>query len=633
MRVWFTEGVELRQRLGLRVQRARRRVAIRVALVRLLGRAPVYLVGAVLVLTVAAGLLPVAFLLAGGELASRIDASQRGGEASFDAVYRIFVLLVGLFLAVEVLAPLQARLRWLLMRELDGVVRERAMVASLAGTDMTRLHDDDWQWAMGYLRAMVHYSASPGGAAAGLLGVARDYLTAVAAAVVLATFNAWLAVVALAVAMVVRVGWRRAEISIVDAWITGMGSFNESRYFVELGIGRGAAHEIRLFGLWDWLGGRIGRAGAAGWAPTWERRTKGMGVQSTLHLALVGATATAGLVWGARAATDGRLGVGDLVVFVAALFTALAAGRVFADDGAVEFGGRTMRPVQTIERLARGTLVEEAGRQTVPDTPAPHIELRDMWFRYPGSDDDVLRGVSMQIRAGTSAVLVGLNGAGKTTLIRLICGLYPPQRGAVLIDGVDLRELDLESWHRRIAPMFQDFLRIQTSLRENVQLGAAHVAGDAAALRAAADEAGVLGFGERLPAGFDTALAVTHADGADLSGGQWQRIGVARALYSMQSGARFLILDEPTSNLDTSSEERLVRRLIDETRGHATALLVTHRLALARRTDRIYVLEAGRIVQQGSHDELIAGGGPYASAFAMQASLYPLTEERDDRPR
>jgi ATP-binding cassette subfamily B protein len=615
---------KIRRQLG----RARWRLATRVALARLLRRAPARLVATCLVLTVAAGLLPVGFIVAGGELAARIDEARADRGASFDPVYRAFAILVALFLAVEVMAPLQARLRWLLWRELDGVVRERAMRASLAGTDMTRLHDEGFLWSVGHLRAMVHYSATPGGAAAGLLGVLRDYITAVAAAVLLATFHVGLALLAFVVAMVVRVGWRHTEVGIVDAWIRGMDSFNESRYFVELGIGRGAAHEIRLFGLWDWLGGRIGRAGAAGWAPTWERRTKGMGVQSTVHLALMGATAAAGRVGAAAAAADGRLSVGDLVVFVPALFTVLAAGRVFADDGAVEFGGRMMRPMHTIERLARETIVDEAGRRPVRADGAPHIELRDVWFRYPGSEEDVLRGVSMTIPAGSSAVLVGLNGAGKTTLIRLICGLYPPRRGVVLVDGVDLRELDLDSWHRRIAPMFQEFLRIQAPLRENVQLGAVDVADDGAVHDAAA-EAGVLTFAERLPDGLETALAVSHADGSDLSGGQWQRVGVARALYAMGAGARFLILDEPTSNLDTSSEERLVRRLIDETRGEASVLLVTHRLALARRTDRIYVLEAGRIVEHGSHDELLAAGGRYANAFGMQASLYPLTEDGD----
>jgi ATP-binding cassette, subfamily B, bacterial len=232
----------------------------------------------------------------------------------------------------------------------------------------------------------------------------------------------------------------------------------------------------------------------------------------------------------------------------------------------------------------------------------------------------------LEIPSGTAAALVGLNGAGKTTLVRLLCGLYPPSSGAVLVDGVDLRALNLEEWPRRIAPMFQEFVRLHVSVAENVAVGAVESMGRGDAVRAALADAGALGFVEGLHNGADALLSTHHADGRDLSGGQWQRLAIALALFALSTGARFLILDEPTSNLDTASEERLVRRLLDDTRGSATALLVTHRLALARRTDRVFVVERGQVVEQGDHEELVALGGRYAGAFQMQASLYPLEE-------
>jgi ATP-binding cassette subfamily B protein len=223
-----------------------------------------------------------------------------------------------------------------------------------------------------------------------------------------------------------------------------------------------------------------------------------------------------------------------------------------------------------------------------------------------------------------------MNGAGKTTLVRLLCGLYPPDGGAVLVNGVDLREIDLDAWHALIAPMFQEFLRVPTTVGENVAVGAVEHLGDRTAVERALTEAGAKRFSDRLPEGLDSLLATRYADGTDLSGGQWQRLGIARALFALEHGARLLLLDEPTSNLDTSSEEHVVTKLLEETRGHATALLVTHRLALARRTDRIYVVEHGRVIEHGTHEDLLAAGGRYAAAFAMQASLYPLEEDGSD---
>jgi ATP-binding cassette subfamily B protein len=251
-------------------------------------------------------------------------------------------------------------------------------------------------------------------------------------------------------------------------------------------------------------------------------------------------------------------------------------------------------------------------------------------FRYPGGEHDVLSGVDLTIPAGGSVALIGMNGAGKTTLVKLLYGLYPPSRGTIFVDGADLRTLDPSAWHNLIAAMFQEFVRLPVTVRENVAVGAVEHLDDVRGARAALAEAGADRFADRLAEGAESLLATRSADGTDLSGGQWQRLAIARALFALRHGARFLVLDEPTSNLDTSSEERLVRRLLDGTRGTATTLLVTHRLALARRTDRIYVLEHGRVLESGTHGGLLELNGRYASAFNMQASLYPLEEAEDD---
>jgi ATP-binding cassette subfamily B protein len=607
----------------LRTADQRRRLA------RLLLRGPRLLVAASVAVAAVSGLLPVAFVLAGGALSRAIqDAVRAPGDPSLVPVYRAFLIVVGLFLASQLLGPLQERLRWLLRRRLDEHVRARIMTACLAGTDMRRLHDETFLEALRWVRGLVYYSITPGGGAVGLIGVSREYLTAVSAALVVGWFQPLLAVYALAVATVLRMHWRRADIRIIDHWRMGLPKIGEARYFVELGLGREAASEVRLFGLGGWLTDRIHAAGMEGWRGVWSSRTQTLRRQTLLHLLLGGSAAAVALIWAARATGRGSLTVPELVVFVPALFTLLGAGRAYPEDSTVEYGGRTVPAVETMERFARETVESETGRLAPPDRP-PAVELRGVWFRYPGSEHDVLRGVDLTIPAGGSAALVGMNGAGKTTLMRLICGLYHPQQGSILVDGVDLRELDIDAWHRRVAPMFQEFMRVQASVAENVAVGSVANAGDRDGITQAAEQAGVAVFAGRLAQGLDTPLSVSYAEGTDLSGGQWQRLGLARSLFSLAHGARLLILDEPTSNLDTSSEERLISRLVDETRGAATTLLVTHRLALARRTDVVYVLEGGAVVERGTHAELLRAGGRYSHAFGMQASLYPLDGDAD----
>jgi ABC-type multidrug transport system fused ATPase/permease subunit len=244
--------------------------------------------------------------------------------------------------------------------------------------------------------------------------------------------------------------------------------------------------------------------------------------------------------------------------------------------------------------------------------PAREIRFRQVTFGYPTSAAPVLAGFDLAIPAGTSLAIVGLNGAGKTTIAKLLCRLYDPQDGAIEVDGADLRDLDLDEWRARLAAVFQDFVRFELSLRDNVAPAGAP---DAVILEALA-EAGGAGLAD-----LGTVLARGYPGGTDLSGGQWQRIALARALCAVRLGAGVVLLDEPTAQLDVRGEAEIFDRILAATR-HTTTILISHRFSTVRHADRICVLERGRVVELGSHDELMAAGGRYRTMFELQASRF-----------
>jgi len=236
----------------------------------------------------------------------------------------------------------------------------------------------------------------------------------------------------------------------------------------------------------------------------------------------------------------------------------------------------------------------------------------------------VLSSLDLWVPSGSSVALVGENGAGKTTLIKLLCRFYDPTEGRITLDGVDLRELDLDELRSRLAVIFQDFVHYQLPVKDNIGFGAVQRMDDEALLREAAARVGVLERVESLPEGWETPLA-REFGGVDLSGGEWQRIALARTMMAqLGRDADLLILDEPTASLDVRLEHELYEHFADLSRGRTT-LLVSHRFSTVRMAERIVLLEEGRVVEDGSHGELMAAGRRYAELFEIQASHYGRT--------
>jgi ABC-type multidrug transport system fused ATPase/permease subunit len=381
-------------------------------------------------------------------------------------------------------------------------------------------------------------------------------------------------------------------------------------YADRLAVDAPAAKEVRLFGLADWVVERYVTRRLRMVEALFQARRLRLGPMRWGVLLVVGANVA--IFWSLAAdASAGRLALGSLVVFAQA-----AVGASALAFGEVDWWFRqSAQPIPKVLGLASRMRPAGAlglGHRGAAGLPARSIEFRSVRFGYGTSGPAVLDGFQLTIPAGSSLAIVGPNGAGKTTLAKLLCRFYDPQGGAVLVDGIDLRELDLEGWRRRLAAVFQDFVRYELSLRDNV----APTGAPDAAVTAALGQARAADL-----ASLDTILSRAYEGGTELSGGQWQRVALARALCAVELGAGLVILDEPTAQLDVRAEAEIFERILEATRG-CTTILVSHRFSTVRHADRICVLEAGRVVELGRHQELMDLGGRYRRMFDLQAARF-----------
>jgi ATP-binding cassette, subfamily B, bacterial len=396
----------------------------------------------------------------------------------------------------------------------------------------------------------------------------------------------------------------------------------EMEYYTHLSLETRVAHEVRVFGLGDFLLQRFRQRRGKAMAEVQRLRVREC-VQAQAFSGVMALVMAGAFVYTVLQASIGHLSVGDIALYLGAVGQAqevvVGFGWWFAYLSRERLQMRGLFDFLDNAQPAIALPRDEQG------APAPirlkeGVELRDVHFRYPGSGQDapVLQGVNAWLPAGKVTALVGVNGAGKSTLVKLLTRMYDPTSGLVLLDGSPLSHYDLASLRSRMAVLYQDFARFALTLRENIAVGDLQTDPDIQRIEQAARWSGVDEVAAKLPEGYATELTLRFEGGVELSGGEWQKVALAR---SFLRDAAMVILDEPASALDANAEYQLFQHFRELIAGK-TALLISHRLSTVRMADQILVLDGGCIVEAGSHAELMARGGHYASLYEMQAGRY-----------
>ncbi|MCW5725614.1 MAG: ABC transporter ATP-binding protein [Maricaulaceae bacterium] len=348
-----------------------------------------------------------------------------------------------------------------------------------------------------------------------------------------------------------------------------------------------------------------------------DRRLRGRRAYAGAALnALSSAVYLGAKIWVVLTAIGGAITLGQMTMLIAAVKQ--GQGALISLLGAFTGVYEDLLYISNLYAFLDGPEPAPRGRAAAGPTPGDGLRFEDVSFRYPAAPRPALDGVSLHIPPGIRLGIVGVNGSGKTTLIRLMTGLYAPQAGRVTLDGLDLRDWAPEALRARMAVMFQPYTRFKMTARDNIDMGEGLRNADDAALTAAAERGLAAELLQELPDGLETRLSRRFLDGRELSGGQWQRLALSRAL--LREAADIVILDEPTSAMDPAAEAEFMRRAAQRT--GRTTVLVSHRLANMREADHIILMDAGRIAEEGPHDALMAAGGAYASLYAQQAEPY-----------
>ena len=572
---------------------------------------------AILVLRAIRSFIPVAVLWIGKLIIDGVIAGVATVHGGGTPDWWHLAGLVGLELGIAVVGEGLARLSSLLESLLGDLFANRLSVRLMqhaATLDLAQFEDPE---IYDHLERARRQTVGRIGLFTLLLGTAQDLITLISLASVLLVQLPWLLLlltVAVLPAFLGEAHFASLGYSLLFRWTPERRLLDYLRY---MGASDESAKEVKLFGLSDFLVGRY-----ATLSEKFYQENKRLAVKRNIVSTLLVTLGTLGY-YGAYGVIIYRTVMGDFTIgtltFLAGSFR---QSRSLIQSVLISLSSIYEQSLYLSDLFTffdvRPSVVSKPGAKAVPRPLQAGFRFENVGFRYPGSQRWAVRGLSFAFEPHERVALVGENGAGKTTLVKLLARLYDPDEGRILLDGADLRDYDLDSLRKNIGIIFQDFVRYDFILRENIGVSQVEALGDEARIREAARRSLADSVATRVPQGFDQMLGRRFDNGVELSGGEWQKVALARAYMR---DAQVLILDEPTAALDARAEYEVFLRFAELTQGRM-AVLISHRFSTVRMADRILVLQGGELVDDGTHEELVARGGLYAELFSLQAAGY-----------
>jgi ATP-binding cassette subfamily B protein len=580
---------------------------------KLTWQASPWLTIAISAVTLISGLLPTATAYAAKLLLDAVVAAI-AGHGSKNAIVGVALFQFGIFALTAISSTLATISQTLLQEKMTLTIRHQVM------DHASKLHLAYFEGSESYdllRQASQEAPTRPLSMMTSALGLIRTTITFSSMIALLVSVSPLLALVALLAPIPAFIS--QSKYGARAFWLTFMMSPIKRRmdYLNSLVTTDTYAKETKLFGLGPYLVDRFQKLGQVSYQRQ-VKLTRNRNLSATAWGMLSTAVGSAIALYIALQAVDGNLTLGDLALYTAAAISVQTSvqGLFTAFSGMYE---NNLYLDNLYKFLDTEPEVKAPPKpRPLPDKVQGHIEFDHVSFGYPGSEERALDDVSFEIRPGETVAVVGRNGAGKSTLFKLLCRLYDPTEGRILLDGVDIREFDPDELREQMSAMFQDYVTYQATAAENIGLGDLSRLEDRAHIEHSARRAGADERIERLPKGYDSPLGRWFDQGVSLSGGEWQKIALARAFMRE---APILVLDEPTSALDAQAENELFSRLRELAAGRTT-LYISHRFSTVRQAGKILLLAHGKLEEHGTHEELMDLGGDYAALFTLQASSY-----------
>ncbi len=558
------------------------------------------------------GLVPVATIYLTRSLIDILVAAARHRSASRTEAVELVTALSVIYLFSELLQSMVAWIRSgqadLIQDHLNGLIHQKSAEVDLQFYETPACHDH-------LHRARIEANHRPVALLESLGGISQNLITLIAMLAVLAPFGAWvpLALIAStlpAFAVVLAYGVRQYD------WRRRTTAVDRRTWYYDWLLTTGSvAAELRLFDLGSYFRRHYQTLRAT--LREERKRLATMQLLGECSAAVAGIVISAGcILWVISRTSEGHLTVGNAVLFCLAFQNGLRLMHSLL-GGVEQLYTNSLFLRDLFELLALQPTIVDTSHPVPAPVGAPEIRFREISFRYPGSHAYALRDFDLLIPARKMVALVGANGSGKSTLVKLLCRLYDPASGAIELDGVDIRQMPVNEVRRLITVLFQEPVRYNDTVSDNIAIGSLRQGPSAAAIRAAGEAAGAGGIIENLPEGYLTLLGKAFSNGNDLSVGEWQRIALARAVLR-KSG--ILILDEPTSAMDSWAEAEWLMHFRTLAQGQ-TSVVITHRFTTAMYADIIHVVAEGKIIESGSHSELLSRGGRYAQSWSAQMQI------------